>query len=396
MHSIKEQTDWAWQHQTDDPHRLALSGKFPKGTITPIWVAQVSALQKVKHKIPAWYQPGLYFPLAVSLEQASSEATAAFKASLFSGISFADLTGGLGVDSFFFSKSFQEVVYVERNPILCEAAQHNFEVLGVHNVSFISADAIAFLQTTDRHFDLVFIDPARRDDRQGRVFLLEDCTPDILKIKDLIFEKTARILLKAAPMLDIKLALQQLGCVSRIWVMESEGDCREVLFLLEKEYARPTEEVVISAVSLRKSEAHARSFDFTFAEEANSQVTYALPRQYLYEPAPAVLKAGAFRSFAVRYGLSKLAVNTHLYTSDTLVEGLPARSFRIEAICQYDRKSVQALLPDGKANVSVRNFPDSAEQVQKKLRLTNGGDYYIFAATVEGNRKILLICRLCR
>lgn len=384
--------DWVWQHRTADPYQLTLSGKFPHGAQPGEWAAQVGALQKIKHKIPTWYQPGLRFPTALSIEQSSSEATARYKAGLFSGTSVADLTGGMGADSFFFAQNFQKVVYVERNTALLAIVQHNFGVLKTDNVTFVAADAADFLSGTTQQFDLVFIDPARRDDRKGRVFLLEDCTPDILQLKDTIFEKTSKILLKAAPMLDIKLAIRQLGCVTKVWVVASEGECREVLFLLERNALLSEDQVPICAVSLHQK-ANPRTFNFTFLSESQSIASYSPPLRYLYEPDPAILKAGAFRSFAVQNGLKKLQVNTHLYTADTFTEHLPARSFAIEAVSAYHRKDLQLLLPGGKANVTVRNFPDTAEQVQKKMGLSNGGDRYIFAATLEDNRKVLILCK---
>lgn len=382
--------DFIWQHREDDPHQLALSAKkYPN---IPVFqaAAQVQALQKIRLKIPEWYRPGLKFPLALSLEQASSERTARFKASLFSGKKIADLTGGLGVDSFYFSKRFDELIYVEQNAELLAAAQHNFTQLGADNVHVEHDSAENFLGKTEEIFDLIYLDPARRDERKGKVFQLADCSPDVLKIKNLALIKSPNLLLKTAPLLDLHLAAEQLGTVTKIWVVASEGDCREVLYWLGRK-ALPLDEIPIHAVAL--SEGEPDVFAFSWMEEQRADVVFSAPQKFLYEPNPAILKAGAFRSFAQRFGLAKLHPNTHLYTSPKLSMGLPARSFAIEHICKYDKKALKFALPSGKANIACRNFPGSPDEVRRKLGLADGGDYYLFAATDSANKKQVMVCR---
>lgn len=382
--------DFVWQHRDDDPRQLALSAKkFPNIPMAAA-AAQVQALQKIRTKIPAWYQPGMAFPRALSLEQASSETTARFKAGLFSGERMADLTGGLGVDAFFFAQRFAELVYVEQLPELLAAAQQNFGQLGVSNVAFQPGTAEDFLANNPSRFDLIYLDPARRDERKGKVFQLADCSPNVLAIKELLLEKSPRVLLKTAPLLDLKLAAEQLGRVSKIWVVASEGDCREVLYLLERD-APALADIPIEAWNL--SAAEASSFAFRWTEEKQAAVEYAVPKQFLYEPNPAILKAGAFRSFAGRFGLAKLHANTHLYTSETLVADVPGRRFCIEQVCKYDRKAVQPFVAQGKANIACRNFPDTPDAVRLKLGLADGGDTYLFAVTDAENRKVVLVCR---
>ncbi len=407
---------YIWQHRDDDPQRLALS-KMPNGWSAAFVAQQVDALRRLRHKIPAWYQPGLAFPVALSLEQASSERTARFKAGLFSGKKMADLTGGLGVDAFFFAQHFAEVLHIEQRAELSEAVQHNFEQLGATNIHCLSSTAEQFLAQNTDTYDLIYLDPARRDGAGGRVFRLEDCQPNILAVKDLIFKIAPRILLKTAPLLDLRRAAEQLGQVSRIWVVAADDECREVLYLLEGGrwrvegggqraeggdmrlagslppstlYPPPsTDDIPISAVHLLKDGSE-QTFEFTFGMERLAQAAFSVPQKYLYEPNPAVLKAGAFRSFAQHYGLSKLHPNTHLYTSTERVPDVPARIFTIETVCRYDRKSVAAAVPEGRANIAVRNFPDSAEQVRQRLGLRDGGEVYLFAATdVEGKKVVV-------
>ncbi|MDO8971041.1 MAG: methyltransferase domain-containing protein [Saprospiraceae bacterium] len=387
-----------WQHRDDDPRQLALSAhKYPDIQISAA-SAQVQALQKIQHKIPSWYQPGMDFPLAISLEQASSETTARFKAGLFSGKKIADLTGGLGVDSFFFAQQFDSLTYVEQNPELLAAAQHNFAQLGVTNVHFEHSSAENFLEKTPESFDLIYLDPARRDERKGKVFQLADCSPDVLKIRDLMLKKSPRVLLKTAPLLDLKLAASQLGQVSKIWVVASDGDCREVLYLLERD-APAIDQIPIMAVSLEsrpvrfENPTELQIFNFSLAEEQETEASFSAPQNFLYEPNPAILKAGAFRSFGKKFDLSKLHPNTHLYTSFEFKSGLPARCFVIEQVCKYDRKAVQAHVTSGKANITCRNFPDNPDQVRRKLGLADGGDVYLFAATDIEVKKVIMVCR---
>ncbi len=394
--------DFIWQHRDDDPRQLALSAnKYPNIKISEV-AAHIQALQKVRSKIPTWYRAGMEFPLALSLEQASSERTARFKASLFSGKKMVDLTGGLGVDSFFFSQQFESLTYIEQNAELLAAARHNFAQLGATNVHFEHCTAEDFLEKTKDGYDLIYLDPARRHERKGKVFQLANCSPDVLKIKDLMLKRSPRVLLKTAPLLDLKLATEQLGQVSKIWVVASEGDCREVLYLLERD-APLIDEIPIQAVSLEsrpirfdkpyRSPSGAQTFAFSWAEEQQAVANFSSPKNFLYEPNPTILKAGAFRSFALRFGLAKLHANTHLYTSTEFRPNLPARSFVIEHVCKYDRKSVQIHVPSGKANITCRNFPDNPDQVRRKLDLAEGGDVYLFAATDAENKKVVLVCR---
>jgi len=375
------------EHFDDDVHRLLLAAQRFPGVSVPACVAQMEALRKVRPKIPAWFRFDLELPPLLSVEQASSERTARFKAALFPGKKMADLTGGMGVDAYFFAQQFEQATYVERNPELAALARHNFGVLGAANIRVVEADAEAFLKTTAERFDLLYLDPARRADRHRRVFQLTDCEPDVLALREMLLDCADRVLLKTAPMLDLDLAAEQLGSVSRIWVVSVENEVKEVLYLLEKSAFAP-EEVPIEAVCLG---AETRVFRFTRAEERGAEPEYSLPQAYLYEPDAALFKAGAFKSFACRFGLAKLHPQTHLYTSRVLVPDVPGRTFAIKAVVKYDRKAVRQILPDGRANVSVRNFPDTPEALRQKLGLADGGVYYLFGVTDAEGRKVVVI-----
>ena len=377
------------EHLQDNMQELLLAAHRYPGIQLVLAVAQIEALRKVQHKIPDWYRFDLLMPPLLSVEQASSAETARFKAGLFSGGSMVDLTGGMGVDTSFFAQHFEQVTYVEQNPALVQLARHNFDVLGASNINSLEANAENFLKENREHFDLIYLDPGRRDQQQKRLFRLSDCQPNVLEIKEQLLAAADRVLVKTAPMLDLQLAVEELGAVSRIWVVSVEKECKEVLYLLEKT-AVSGPDIPIEAVCLGATKA---SFVFTRREEQVAGAEFSEPLQYLYEPDAAVLKAGAFKTFALRYGLKKLHPNTHLYTSENLVLDVPGRSFRIESTLKYDRKTVQALIPEGKANIAARNFPDSPPQMRKKLGLGDGGDWYVFGATDYTNRKFLLACR---
>lgn len=327
------------------------------------------------------------------MEQASSQATAIFKASLFKGGTCADLTGGLGVDTFFWASSFQKVWYVERNPVLFDAARSNFQTLGCRNIHCVEADAQAFLAETSVHFDFLYLDPARRDDRMGRVFKLEDCTPNVEALRPLFFEKAPSILIKAAPMLDITDGLRVLKHAVQVWVVETGGECRELLFHLRRDAVLPTGEVPCVCVGLHADGGLKYRFEMTLQGEKEAVVEYSAPLRYLYDPPVAVLKAGGFKTFALRYGLKKLHPATNLYTSDEVLKGVPGRCFAVEKVADYSEREVRQALPVAKAHVAVRNFPDTADQMRRRLNVGDGGDYYLFGITQADRKKVVLVTR---
>jgi N6-adenine-specific methylase len=296
---------------------------------------------------------------------------------------------GLVLTPIFLHKNSRNVVVVEQQELLANALKHNFARLGLSNVRVIHQDAADFLAKTTEQFDLIYLDPARRGGSGQKLYRLEDCSPNILEIKALTFQKTKKILLKTAPMLDIRQAVQSLENVSEVWALAYQGECREVLYQIDSTLTDgPTSSqgISIHALDLSSDEA----FTFTWKEEQAASPTYSPPLKFLYEPNPAIMKAGAFRVFAQRYGLHKLHPNTHLYTSETL-QVVPGRRFSVLATARYDRKSVQNLVPTEQANISCRNFPDSPELVRKKLRLADGGDLYLFATTIHPNQKAIVI-----
>ncbi len=332
----------------------------------------------------------------ISLEQSSSEITANFKASLIAGESILDLTGGMGIDLSYLSKSFENAYYAEQNNELLEITQHNFHVLGAKNVHFIAGNSEDFLRKTELNFSWIYLDPHRRDDTGNKVVKLEDCEPNILKIKDLIFDKTENILLKVSPMLDIDLAILSLKNVKEVYIVAVENEVKEVLFKLEKNYQQEAE---INAINFPRQTLAAESklpekhiFTYKKSLEKSVNISFSSPKQFLYEPNASILKSGAFRTTAQEFGLQKIAPHSHLYTSEHLVENFQGRIFRVKAVCKLDKKEIAKHISGNKANITIRNFPLSVKQIREKLKLNEGGEDYLFATTDSQNQKIVIIC----
>ncbi|MCS6822957.1 MAG: class I SAM-dependent methyltransferase [Cytophagaceae bacterium] len=347
---------------------------------------QIHCRKKAKHKLPDWYQNlNVLFPDKTSIEQCSSQATATYKSSLFSGCHLLDLTGGLGVDTYYFSFQFQSVTYVEKHEPYYRAALNNFSALKRSNICCINYSAEKFLQTISQNqFDTIYIDPSRRY-HNNRVIRLEDCSPNVITLMPLLFHKSPSVLIKTSPLVDIKHTLQILSNVSDIYVISVKNECKEVLFKITSScFSEPLVHAVCMNNDIKQT------FSFTFSEEKFSEVKYSDPLTYLYEPDAALLKAGAFKWLSQKYALFKLHTHTHLYTSLTLVPHFPGRIFKVLHVLKYSKKEVHQTVKHSKANVAVRNFPDSVSQVRKKLALDEGGDIYLFATTDMHDKHIIL------
>ena len=376
------------ENADQEPATLMLqAGRYPELSVARL-VQHIQARQKAKNKLPTWYQePQIRYPVMLSVEQSSSEVTAAFKAGLVEGNLLLDLTGGFGIDSYFFSKNFKEVIYVEQNHELTEIAAHNAYLLGATNIQFINQNATDFLNNFSGTADCIYLDPARRDTANRKVHLLTDCEPDVLDLLPTLLNKGKSILLKTSPMLDINLAIQQLQYVHQIYVVALENECKEVLYHLTE--ARNQNPGIITVnLSLKEDQC----FTFNYAAEETAVVQYSPPLTYIYEPNTAILKAGGFKLLAQKYALYKLHRNSHLYTSKELVPDFPGRTFRINTISRYHKKELLALLPEKKANITVRNFPDTVAQIRVKTGIKEGGNIYLFATTDLNQKPMILIC----
>lgn len=352
-------------------------------------------------KLPDWAAvPGLLAPPSLSLEQCSGPAAARHKAALVSeclpggGDLMADLTGGLGVDFTTLAPLFRRAVYAERNEELCRLAHHNFPLLGVLHAEILHTEAAEALR--DIHgADLLYMDPARRDAAGRRTLLVEDCTPDATRLLPEMLTRSRFVLLKLAPMLDIKRALTSLGRpAERVDIVAVGGECKELLFLFRSD--APTE-AEAAAEPLITCVDDNYTFAFRPAEEAGATAECtATVGAYLYEPGAAVLKGGAFKLVAQRFGLRKLHPNSHLYTAETAVEGFPGRRFRVRAVSSFAKREVRRLLADtDRANLAVRNFPGTVAELRKRFKLRDGGAQYWFATTLADRSHVLIATEKC-
>jgi 16S rRNA G966 N2-methylase RsmD len=361
------------------------------------WAAeQILALQKAQKKLPKWFDNhDIIYPSLLSMEQCSSEQTASYKAEIFKGKRLIDLSGGMGVDSYHFSKSFAQVDYVEPNPLLNDITQHNFQALKVGNVRFFHQTAQEFIQEQFRpegsKADMVYVDPSRRDENKKRTFRLEDCEPNILTMIKPMLRLGHQVLIKTSPMLDIHLAIKQLQCVKQIIVIAVGNDCKEVLYLLAPN--AETKDLTMLTAHFQHNKPP-REFEFEWSVENELEITYTSPMKYIYEPNPAILKAGAFKSVALIYGFHKLHPHSHLYTSPyDFSFKFAGRTFELLHICNYDKKELAKILPEKQANITVRNFPATVDEIRKDIGIRDGGDFYIFATTIMKQKKVLLITK---
>lgn len=382
-------------HQSDDVHVLAFQSGKQSTVDVPTALIQIAGRQIAGKKIPLWASyDDIRYPPHLSMEQCSSEITARYKASLVSGETFADLTGGLGVDCSFIAKGFRHVDYVERQGALCNLALHNFSVLGLCHIRVHVADAVDYLRRMDP-VDCLFLDPARRDGYGAKKVAISDCEPDVGRLEPLLVEKGRQVMLKLSPLLDITTVLRGLKYVSQVHVVAVNNECKELIILLKKSGKMPSDvdKAVVIYCEQAVDNVLTSPFTFTLQEERDAVCTYTGEvGAYLYEPGSAFLKAGAYKLLSSCYGVKKLHPNSHLYTSDVPVS-FPGRRFRVEAVSGFGKKEMKAFMQGmTKANLTVRNFPATVMDLRKKLKLKEGGDVYLFATTLKDGKKVLIRC----
>jgi 16S rRNA G966 N2-methylase RsmD len=384
--------EFIFKNEHGDEHELVLNHKTLFDLPAKSIAEQIAGRRKAKKKLPMWYNTrGIVYPPSLNLEQSSSQATAAFKSKFLKEVThqktITDLTGGFGVDSFFFSKEFELVTYVEPNAELLAMVQHNQEQLHSVNIQHHNTKAEEFLSTSERT-GIFYLDPARRDANAKKIFKLSDCTPDITQLLTRLFANAEWIVLKASPLLDIQQGLRELPHVKTVIALAVENEMKELLFLAESGFNESPEIVVIDL----DSDGEVKSkFTFTHAAEATAQAVFSEPLRYLYEPNVSLLKAGAFKLIAQLFNLNKLAPNTHLYTSQTLMNDFPGRTFLIEQLNPTD-KQLKECLPDNRAHVAIRNYPLTAQQLMKKLKLQEGGDQFVWGFSAA-KRKYVALCK---
>ena len=372
------------ENSAQNPVELALRFKKKPEIDLPKLVKQIQARQKLKDKLPTWIaHPRVYFPASISLEQSSSELAAQFKAQLIKG-KIIDITGGMGIDSWAFAQAGNKVVYTEIQAELFEISRYNHEILVPQQITHHLSDGISYLQAHHQEFEYVYLDPARRNEQGEKVLLFKDCQPNVIEILPLI-DQGLNLLIKTSPLLDIERAIQELNGVDEVYVISIKNEVKELLFLkTQKSSLHPN----IQVIELGKE--NKMLFSGNKKEEKECEVNFSACSNYLYEAHPGIMKAGFFKLMQ-QFGVNKLSTNTHLYTSEKLVKDFPGKIFQINNIGTVDTKWIHSQLPEKKAHISTRNFPQNSEELRKRWKLKDGGTKYVYVyQNFEGKNEITI------
>ena len=385
------------EHRTDDVRKLALAS-HPQGIDIQHALTQISGWQTARTKVPLWADTeGIVYPKHLSLEQCTSQFIAQYKASrvetlLGKDFRMADITGGMGVDCFFISAGATHTYYNEMSAELCDCARANFKVLGRQDIEIscsTAEDFISRLEPDSR--DLIYLDPARRGDAGRKLISISDCQPDTVALQDNLLSIAPNVMVKLSPMLDVSRALTELRHVSNVFIIGLEGECKEITLLMQRGFdAEPT----ITAVDIDQNGVPEPAVSSAKSADAALPLPIAdtaclQPGTYISEPSAPYMKSSLFRTIAAQTGTALLHPDTHLFWSKQKPEQFPGRVFRLEGIIPFDKKSLSALAKT-QANLSVRNFPETAPQLQKKLKLRDGGSRYLIATTLADNKRVLL------
>ncbi len=396
------------EHAADNVHTLALlASRYPDVDIH-FALSQIDGRQRAKTKLPSWASiDNIYYPVHLSIEQCSSQQTAQYKYFLAKklllgtnnpiskGERFVDLTGGFGVDFSFISRAFSNSIYVERQDVLCEIAKHNFDLLDLSHSEVVCGDGVEYLKNID-NADLFFIDPARRDSNGSKVVAISDCTPNVLEIKNLLLDKACNTIIKLSPMLDWHKAVDDLNkdfrCVSQLHIVSVDNECKELLFVINKDGVH---DLHIYCVN------DDLNFDFTYNQNIPQSSTLELSELknkavnnfYLYEPNASIMKSGCFGILENRYPVKAIGKNSHLFISSQDIDQFPGRKFAIDIITTMNKKDLKKNLSEiERANITVRNFNMTVDELRKRLKIRDGGDKYIFATMMADKQHVLFIC----
>lgn len=374
------------QHRYDDIRQLAFQGrKYPE--VDMIYaLEQIAGHQKAQTKLPTWAAlDGIVYPAHISMEQCSSEMTAKYKAKIAgSGTLFVDLTAGFGVDAAFISRNFNHAITIEQQSYLCEISSANYKLLGYDNIQVVCGDGVEYLHSI-KSADLIFIDPARRDEHGSRTYGIADCTPNILPLLDELLEKAERVMVKLSPMLDWRKAVEDIRKVSEVHIVSVDNECKELLLIISKN-ASPLKLFCANNDSVFECIVDGSTFV--------SPVCQCKSPVFLYEPNASIMKGGCFGAVSARFNIPQIDKNSHLFISDKEVPDFPGRHFTIDRITSMNKRDLKlALCGIEKANITVRNFPMSVSELRKRLKLGDGGDTYIFATTVADGSHRLFVCR---
>lgn len=374
-------------HLNEEITAIALRKSPFEGVSSAELATQIDVKKRSQKKLPLWYSSrNIYFPPRLNMEQCSSEATALYKSKLAKGSRIADLTGGFGVDTFYFAKQADEVFHIEQNATLSAIATHNAKTLGANNIQFYATNGVNFLKESTLSFDTIYLDPGRRIANK-KVFLIKDTEPNVIELLPFLLTKSKRVIIKTSPLVDIQSGLSELQHVCEVHVISLKNDCKELLWIIDPEFiGQPN----IKSVSLSTNEE--KIFSFSLEDEKTLTFeNHSKPLKYLYDPDVALLKAGCFKSLALYYNLKKLHKHTHLYTSSELNKSFQGRIFEVEEIVKYSSRNIT----QGRYNIISRNFPLSVEEIKKKHKLTEGGsDFMIFCTVLEEERLIIKAKRI--
>ena len=367
--------------------KLILKGTTFNAVSTKEIIEQIEAKKKSKTKLPTWFScQNIYYPNKLNIEQTSSEISANYKSKLITGDSIIDITGGFGVDCFYFSKHFKSVTHCEVNKKLSQLVRHNYDQLECNHIKTITANGLEHIDSKKDYYDWIYIDPSRRHDSKGKVFFLKDCLPNIpLHLKNL-FKYTKNIAIKTSPLLDFTIGIHELQCVKEIHVIAIKNEVKELIWILEADYKKG---ITVKTVNLNKHGENC--FNFSLDEEAKSSSALSEPLDYLYEPNAAILKSGAFNTITTQFSIYKLHQHSHLYTSKKQIE-FPGRSFVITHVIDYNKKAIKSLNLK-QANITTRNFPETVKHIRKKFSIGDGGNTYLFFTTNHLNAKQVIICK---
>jgi hypothetical protein len=389
---------WVSAHLKDDATKLRL--KYSNRTMpfdVQLAILQIECRKKYKAKLKdtlASYADFI-FPDAIAGEQATSDALADFHASLIEdGTDVLDLTAGLGIDALHCAQRAGHLVAIERREAAVVALRHNASLTDKGNIEVVSGDCHDYLASlTDEKFGTIFIDPARRDEAGNRIYALSDCQPNIVEMLPKVRQHCNQLIIKASPMLDISHTISELGDnVTRVIAIGTPSECKELVIVMD---FRQTSVPTIEAVTVL-SDGTIRDMTFTNAEEHNASAAFANPSvgDYVYEPYPSVIKAGAFKLLSQRFGTSKPHANTHLYHSGQLATDFPGDAYTIEDVLPYSSKIIKGIKKQyPRISVAVRNFGISAAALKTQLKVSDGGDLRLIGVTGYDNERYMLILK---
>ncbi|WP_307976127.1 SAM-dependent methyltransferase [uncultured Bifidobacterium sp.] len=430
-------------HRDEDVRELALKAKRVDGLDLPLALDQIAGWQIASKKLPQWAScEGIVYPPHISMEQCSSQFTAQYKSEITQTLlvpsatvharmsdsaesdtqeaktglrmsdsgesdtlvakrAMVDLTGGFGVDFSYLARGFSQATYVERQRHLCELAEHNMAALGLDQARIVCGDGVEYLSQMDP-VDFIYLDPARRDEHGSRTYAIEDCTPNVLELRDLLLAKSRFTLVKLSPMLDWRKAVVDFdGAVREVHIVATGNECKELLLVLGRPAQANARDSVDGTGSYRRLAPHVfcvnddQRIDYDSAKYTQGLRIGGKPlpdaKRYLYEPNASIMKAGCFDLVEERFGVTQIGPSSHLFVSEQQIADFPGRGFAIEAVGSMNKKDTKRLLNGMKqANIAVRNFPLTAPQLRKKLKLADGGTVYLFGTTMQGGGHVLL------